>query len=80
MQTARNDYRNLGRQGATSCTAGTWPGGELAGIRAAYDDLLLRRRLDDGTTKVCYACRGTGKVGGKQCSACHGSGSVPSAK
>lgn len=73
----RNDGRNLGRQDLLTSTAGTWPGGELLNVRAAYDELLTRQA---GTkTKTCYNCHGSGKVGGKQCTACGGSGSVPSA-
>lgn len=36
-------------------------------------------RIDDGTTKVCYNCGGSGKVGNKMCSRCGGSGSLPAA-
>jgi RecJ-like exonuclease len=73
------DYKNTGRQGPLSSSAGMWPMGEPLSVRAAYD-ALLTRRLEDGTkTKVCYNCRGQGKVNGQQCTACNGSGSVPAA-
>lgn len=67
--------RNLGRQGPATITPGMWPNGEGGNVRAAYDAILRA-----GTkTKTCYACRGSGKNGGKRCSACGGSGSVPAA-
>jgi hypothetical protein len=70
--------KNMGRQGPAARTPGMWPSGEPARIRAEYDALL--RRGDDGTrTKPCYACKGSGRNGGKTCTACNGSGSVPAA-
>jgi RecJ-like exonuclease len=73
------DYKNLGRQGPPTISVGMWPMGEPLSIRAAYD-ALMARRLEDGTkTKVCYNCRGKGKVNGEECTACQGSGSVPAA-
>jgi DnaJ-class molecular chaperone len=70
-------YMNLGRQGWLSCAVGTWPGGEAAGVRDAYDDMIRHRNY--ATTKVCYNCHGSGKVSGQECTRCHGSGSVPAA-
>lgn len=81
-----SDHRNLGRQGEATLTAGMWPDGESALFRNTYDYMLRRgltdlsRRADDGTTKVCYACRGSCKKSdGTQCTACSGTGSVPAA-
>lgn len=70
------DFKNLGRQGEANTNTGTWPNGEGQGVRARYDEILQM-----GTTKICYACRGSGTSsdGKKKCGACKGSGSVPSA-